>query len=261
MHLPRVLSNSFGYAYKFRPKCDGFIVGSTKTDASIGTVDIPHLGPEHYTNMWQKVRSLWTYVYDNYYDKYDWFHIGGDDMYVIVENLRLYLESEEIQTATNGGIFLPNGTEASQVPLFLGHVLGRGGDRNELYNTGGPGYTMNKVALKTLVIDGLPRMHINDRTSEEDVCVARILRSFGVFPYETRDEAWGERYHHFMPGWLYEYRLTHQNWFTDYSSVKENFQEGLDHLAARSIAFHYAKGDEMHRLHALLYHMCPGGRQ
>ena len=27
-------------------------------------------------NIWQKVRSMWSYVYDNYYEKYDWFHIG-----------------------------------------------------------------------------------------------------------------------------------------------------------------------------------------
>jgi hypothetical protein len=30
----------------FSPKCDGFMVGSTKTDPSIGAVNIPHEGPE-----------------------------------------------------------------------------------------------------------------------------------------------------------------------------------------------------------------------
>ena len=83
-------------------KCDGFMVGSTKTDPSLDTVEIPHEGPEEYDNIWQKVRSMWSYIYDNYYDKYDWFHIGGDDYYLLVENLKLYLESEEIRTAQNG---------------------------------------------------------------------------------------------------------------------------------------------------------------
>lgn len=54
-------------------KCDGFMVGSTKTDPSIDTVEIPHEGPEEYNNIWQKVRSMWAYIYDNYYEKYDWF--------------------------------------------------------------------------------------------------------------------------------------------------------------------------------------------
>lgn len=65
-------------------KCDGFMVGSNKTDASLDTVDIAHAGPEIYENMFQKVRSVWSYVYDYYYDKYDWFHIGGDGiMYLL----------------------------------------------------------------------------------------------------------------------------------------------------------------------------------
>jgi glycoprotein-N-acetylgalactosamine 3-beta-galactosyltransferase len=249
------------HARPCRPKCDGFIVGSTKTDPSLGAVDIPHEGPEEYNNMWQKVRSMWTYVYENYYDKYDWFHIGGDDMYLIVENLRLYLESEEIQTAANGGIFLPNGAETTQVPLFLGHRFGIWGDRADVYNAGGPGYTTNKAALKTLVVDGLFTFFTDLEAPEEDVYVARILRYFGIFPYETRDEFWGERYHNNLPGWHYDYRFSKGHWFTEYSSIKENIKEGLDHCAARSVAFHYASDREMHRLHALLYHTCKGGRQ
>ena len=47
-----------------------------------------HEGPESYFNMWQKIRSMWAYAYDNYRNDYDFFHIGGDDMYVVVDNLR-----------------------------------------------------------------------------------------------------------------------------------------------------------------------------
>jgi len=49
------------------------MVASTKTDMKLGTVEIPHEGPEEYNNIWQKVRSMWSYVYDNYYEKYDWY--------------------------------------------------------------------------------------------------------------------------------------------------------------------------------------------
>lgn len=52
-----------------RKKCDGFMVASTKTDRKLGTVNIPHEGPEEYNNIWQKVRSMWSYVYDTYYEK------------------------------------------------------------------------------------------------------------------------------------------------------------------------------------------------
>ena len=130
------------------------MVGSNKTDASVNAVDIPHIGPEIYRNMWQKVRSLWSYVYDNYYEKYDWFHMGGDDMYVLVENLRLYLESDEIQVAANGGKYLPFGNESTQTPLYLGRRFAFDGKMSRIYNSGGPGYTINKAALKLLVAGG-----------------------------------------------------------------------------------------------------------
>ena len=127
------------------PKCDGILFASNLTDPSLGTVDIPHEGIEEYDNIWQKVRSMWSYVYDNYYDKYDYFHSGGDDVYLIVENMRQYLESEEIQLASNGGDYLPDGSEEYQTPLYLGRRYALGGNRDNIFNSGGPGYTMNKV--------------------------------------------------------------------------------------------------------------------
>jgi glycoprotein-N-acetylgalactosamine 3-beta-galactosyltransferase len=174
------------------------MVGSNKTDTTVNAVDIPHEGPEEYDNIWQKVRSMWSYIYDNYYEKYDWFHIGGDDLYLIVDNLRLYLESEEIQTALNGGIYLPNGDETTQTPLFLGRRFQYLGDPNDIFNSGGSGYTMNKAALKLLVVEGFPNYFPHMHTFSEDTMVARIFRKFGVYPYDTKDENGGERYNPFQ---------------------------------------------------------------
>ena len=201
------------------------MVASNKTDTELGTVNIVHEGPEIYQNIWQKVRSMWNYVYDNYYEKYDFFHIGGDDLYVLVENLRQYLESEEIQTAGNGGIYLPSGTEHEQTPLFLGRRFAYLGDRNNIFNSGGSGYTMNKAALKLLVVDGMPNMFAHLKDFSEDTRVAQIFKHFGVFPYETKDEAGGERYMPFMPGHHYGYRMPadkKKDWYATYSiDIKE----------------------------------------
>jgi glycoprotein-N-acetylgalactosamine 3-beta-galactosyltransferase len=65
-------------------------------------------------------------------------------LYLIVENLRLYLESEEIKLASNGGHYLPNGSEDTQTPLFLGRRFAEGGNRDTIFISGGSGYTMNK---------------------------------------------------------------------------------------------------------------------
>jgi hypothetical protein len=55
------------------------MVASTKTDKKLGTVNIPHEGPEEYNNIWQKVRSMWSYIYDNYYEK-----VRGHSMQLLV---------------------------------------------------------------------------------------------------------------------------------------------------------------------------------
>jgi glycoprotein-N-acetylgalactosamine 3-beta-galactosyltransferase len=180
------------------PKCDGFMVGSNKTDASIDAVDIPHEGAEEFDNIWQKVRSMWAYIYDNYYDKYDWFHIGGGDLFLIVENLRLYLESEEIKVAANGGVYLPDGSETVQTPLFLGRRFAFVGDMDDIFISGGSGYTLNKAALKALVVHGLPNYFLHDHTFSEDRMIAQVFKKMGIIPYDTKDEAGGERYMPFM---------------------------------------------------------------
>lgn len=179
------------------------MVASNLTDASIDAVEIPHEGPEEYKNIFQKVRSIWSYVYDNYYEDYDWFHIGGDDLYVIIENLRLYLESDEIRMASNGGASLPNGDETTQTPLFIGRRFdltgGRWNDQtagksDEIFISGGSGYTMNKATLKTLVAEGFTNYFPHAHDFSEDTINAKILKKFGIEPYDARDEKGSERY-------------------------------------------------------------------
>lgn len=247
------------------PKCDGFIVASNKTDHTIDAVDIPHEGTEEYGNIWQKVRSIWSYVYDNYYETYDWFHIGGDDLFVIVENLRYYLESTEIQMAQNGGKPLQNDVQDSttksqftiQTPLFLGRRFAYLGKMDEIFNSGGSGYTINKAALKTLVVKGFATYFPHLHTFSEDTMVARTFKKYGVVPYETKDENGSERYMPFTPGHHLTYRLPKnpsQDWYATYSI---NIKEGYEHCSKYSIAFHYVKGPVMKRFYAILYGLCP----
>jgi hypothetical protein len=100
-HILQSIAETWG------PRCDGFLATSNATDARLGAVDIVHRGPERYSNMWQKVRSTWAYVYDHYLNDYDWFHIGGDDMFVIPENLRYAMSRHPID----------------DTPLYLGFAM------------------------------------------------------------------------------------------------------------------------------------------
>lgn len=81
-------------------KCHAFLAFSTVNDPTIPSVEIPHLGPESYMNMWQKTRSIWKYVYAHYLDEFDYFLLGGDDMYYIMENLYAFLLGQRLEEAT-----------------------------------------------------------------------------------------------------------------------------------------------------------------
>lgn len=102
----RAVTQTWGY------KCDGLLVASnitatvTTSDNSnsyeYSTVAIQYKGENNYNSGWQKLRSYLAYIYDHYYEKYDWFFVGYDQAYLIVENLRQYLESDEIRMAAAG---------------------------------------------------------------------------------------------------------------------------------------------------------------
>jgi hypothetical protein len=247
-------------------KCDGFVAASNFTDPTFDAVNIVHNGPEQYNNIWQKVRSIWATIYELYYEDFDWFHHGVEDMWVMVENLRMYLESDEIRAAANGGVsnapLLGNQSSSSplvpsdQVPLYLGSRLARAANVQTLFNSGGPGYTLNKAALKLLVTEGLPVMYKDVVTSAEDVKVAEIFRQFRILPYPTHDRDGGERYHHFTPGLHYLPAMPKPHDWLDMWARPLGRRGGANHSSVYSIAFHQVKPDEMFRFHALVYGYC-----
>jgi len=176
---------------------------------------------------------------------------------MLVENLRYYVESEEIKTASNGGIYLPEGNETMQTPLLLGRRFAYQGDMNDIFDSGGSGYTMNKAALKLLVVEGFPNYFPHLKTFSEDTMSAKLLKKFNVVPYDTKDDEGGERYMPFEPGHHYTYRLPDDRKSDWYATYSINIKEGPEHCSPQSVAFHYIKNDLMKRLFALAYNLCP----
>jgi len=241
-------------------RCDGFLAASTVTDRSVDAVNIPHEGKESYSNMWQKSRSMWSYVYDHYYHEFDWFHIGGDDMYVIVENLRLYLESKEIVHPSYGG---DQNTLNQQHPLILGTLFHRYGNEREMYVIGGGGYTLNKAALKVLVMS-FRTCAVHNLTSAEDYMVTYCLKKRGIRPFNTKDATGAERYVHVHPEFLFNFdpRKNPLFWYSYFST---NINVGPERVVNRPVSFHLKRGDvegnptvqySMMRIHAILYRYC-----
>ena len=88
--------------------------------------------------------------------------------------------------------------------MFLGRRLQI--PNGQLFNSGGSGYSLNRVALNLLIANldrekCWPHQHVNT----EDVNIAHCLEVNGVIPHDTRDAAGRERYHPFTPakhlGW------------------------------------------------------------
>lgn len=191
----RAISNTWG------KDCDGFFAASTRTDHTIGAINLLHKGDEHYENMWQKARSIWAYAYDYYKDDYDYFHVCGDDAFVIPDNLRAYAMSKEAKRLEEGYIddftkILPNAVVVAKLrPRYL--VFGaphyRSG-KQMLFPDGGPGYTFNKAALELFAEDALPTVIPDLRDPREDVFVGGYFQSKGHLVVDTRDSEGGARY-------------------------------------------------------------------
>jgi len=200
---------------------------------------------------------MWSYVYHNFYDKYDWFHMGGDDLYVLVENLRLYLESDEIQLAArNNTVGIDQLSEQQQLPLYLGcrFRINNVEFNKVTFNTRGPGYTLNKAVLKALIMT-FPTCRSKARACAEDVIVAQCLKEeWGINPYESKDDHGGESYMHHTPDFDLKHKLDDRDL---YSHVSIDVKAGLDCCVNNSVAFHkIRRKGEMKRIHVILYGTC-----
>jgi glycoprotein-N-acetylgalactosamine 3-beta-galactosyltransferase len=248
--LARMAALTWGYM------CDGFLGFSTETIPELGLLHLKHAGNESYQNMWQKVRSLWAYIRLHYADDYDYFHLGGDDMYVLVENLRVFLDK------------LPS----DHRPLHLGQWVRQ---MHHPYVAGGPGYTLNRPALLALVDQALPTCKPHVMASYEDKLVSQCLQQISIFPYDTRDVQTGQqRYHDGQPSTIYKSRpksgkgasfhARNQAYFESLPHPRNQSisavgpQYGLDAAAAYSVSFHTIHNAVyMGRVHAILHQTCP----
>uniref|UniRef100_A0A6U0GX63 Hexosyltransferase n=1 Tax=Helicotheca tamesis TaxID=374047 RepID=A0A6U0GX63_9STRA len=222
--------------------CDGFLAFSTESDPRIPAISIPHDGPEEYDNMWQKIRSIWRFVGTHYIDDFDYFYIGGDDLFVLPQNLREYLwtigDPEDDRYV--GRRFLP--------------------DPNNPFNSGGAGYVLSRGTLRKFVevMDKDPKCLGKRHTAQEDVMIARCLKDiFGITYMDTRDEEDRERFHPFAPGHHYTWRPPEEgqsrDWYEEYNR-EWGIKLGKDCCAPDSVSFHYIKKPTMVRhISALLY--------
>jgi hypothetical protein len=224
-------------------QCDGFLAFSTETHPELGLLYLIHEGAEAYGNMWQKVRSIWGYVYQHYRNDFDFFHLCGDDTYLIVPNLRFFLKDYVL----------------NHQPLHFGQWIPHG---NTVFTGGGPGYTLNRAAL-TLFVENAHACHASTVASYEDRLISICLQQLEVFPSDTRDANLQQLYHDISPHSLYlatsKGRSFHSRAAAFWDNIFNTSFSKLQNAGPYSVAFHDLFAPcYIQRVHAILYpHTCP----
>lgn len=256
-------------------KCDGILFASTITDPAFQkhpappfkeTADVTnsslHFRLHHdskwegqYKGLWQRIRSLYAYIYMHYLNDYDYFHICGDDTFVIVENLRAYLTTPPVANLTLHG------------KPFWGGFWTHWDDKfsDFYYLGGGPGYTLNSRAIQIFVetvSETCPKRHQDGPAEDWNVawCFQEIYSLTGM---DTRDSHGAHRYHLMS---LTQHALFPKRSYGMSSKIvrksltflqeKHGFplQWGLDYLSTNSVSFHnYKTPLLMKELEILLY--------
>lgn len=238
-NLVEAISQTWGW------RCDGFLAFSTKTVENIGAVDLPHQGKENYNNMWQKVRSIWSYIHDNFYDDFDYFHLSGDDNHFVIENMRNYLWSIDDD----------NGLKK----LYLGHQYKT---RGKKICGGGAGYTLNRAALRVLIKEILPLRGVNLTDSGEDRVIGTFLKMHHIGCHDTADARGEQRYTGLEPNFVATsdgkhrfFKVLYNLWAADHGwKIKE------DLISSQHVAWHLLRTPVWQkRIHAVMYRTCPIG--
>ena len=92
-------------------KCDGVFFSSDVTNFTTGHFNLPSISRHgyKYKGMIQRLRSIYAFIYDHFLEQYDYFHFCGDDTYVIVENLKSLLSSDEVRKWEEDGNYFAGG--------------------------------------------------------------------------------------------------------------------------------------------------------
>lgn len=110
---------------------------------------------DSYSRMWTKTQLIINLVATTgLLDDYDFFLLGGDDLYVLVDNLKAFLSSERIAAMAGEGwlvclnciilfLFL-----FEDEPLYLGREIHA--NNYTRFNSGGAGYVLNRAAALVL---------------------------------------------------------------------------------------------------------------
>jgi glycoprotein-N-acetylgalactosamine 3-beta-galactosyltransferase len=246
-------------------RCDRHIIFTNdEMDADLAQVDLRDIiklvprGGESYHNMWQKTREAFMFLTasdSSWTDEYDYFFFGGDDVFLVPENLRRMLSEPDLVSAQEAG-----------TPLFFGY-RSTTRDYDSKKNAkpwfpgccetfiSGAGYVLNTVALKLAgaLVRHSPKCFAESHVSFEDVYLANCFRSAGVVPRDSRDTFGEDRF--------VILNLDHMTWQArdqGYSWWWRDYRDhqiptGLDIISRDVVLLHYVAPNVARDISAAIY--------
>lgn len=247
VHFTNAISETWG------KKCDGMLYASDQSNTTTGHVHIPSMSKHGFTfeSIFQRVRAMMAYVYDNFLDEYDHFHFCGDDVYMMVENMKEFLASEKVRQWDD----VPD--QYMIAGFWINWDFGLL-DNAQFYFGGGSGYTLSRKALKAYVEGPLQYCNIEVDKANEDMVFSQCLWSnFTTNFIDTRDESGAHRYH--------QANLTaHAHWPDDKTIGQKYWAFMMDKVIPKSLkhmkknfGFPYVTGDDYISNSSIVFHMHP----
>jgi len=176
-------------------RCDKVVFVSSKNDTEFPTVGINVT--EDRNHLTEKTMRAFKYIYDHHFNDADWFLKTDDDTYVIVENLRYFLSSQN-----------------KDKPIYFGHHFNYKMTLD--YASGGAGYVLSKEALRRFGKDGTNASICRQQGGAEDVDIGICLKKLGIIIGNSTDRFGRSRFHSLcptehvfgdFPDWYYKYDM------------------------------------------------------
>ena len=258
-------------------RCDKLVIASDQEDSRFQTLKMNT--EAEYDKLWQKLNETLHYVWKNYRQEYDWFFKADDDTYVIVENLKAFLMSPEVQRRQHTEPLLFGRRYAwltagqLQNRLFRGFFRDKNGTVLEnqsfkerfyeripksqpmIYPHGGAGYVMNKLYVEKFlqVLDGPDTFR---GRPAEDLAHGATMAYHGIYSQPTRDALGRERFHPEPALYMYGAPVDWIGKLVGTLLPEEQPKNGTDCCSSHSISFHHMHSSKMLFLDQFLYE-CP----
>ncbi|XP_050711672.1 glycoprotein-N-acetylgalactosamine 3-beta-galactosyltransferase 1-like [Eriocheir sinensis] len=217
-------------------RCDSLVFFSTEDDANLSpeVLDVP----EGYGYLWAKSKAALTHLHAQY-PQFHWYLKADDDTFIVVENLRYFLQGRDPDEPVYYGV------------RFRQHV-------RQGYMSGGGGYVLSREALRRFVTRALP---IVDQTKcatkslkgAEDLQLGKCLESVGVVAGDSLDEVGRSRFFSHSPLSLFFHQpvINRLHWYWRY--IWHPHAVGPDCCSRHVISFHDIDPRMMWVLETLLY--------